>query len=66
MCGEDIQEKMKCNWKKYLPTILSLCSDTPCSTDHLKALTILDKKLRTPSMGAKVAGAFKCYPVSIV
>ncbi len=61
----DINSKLH----EYIPAILAMSEDT---SDHeiadssIQALKVIDRKLRTSNMGSKAAGAFTCYPVSII
>ncbi len=71
MCGDDIHDKIKKNWLKYIPAILAMSEEDTSDheitdSSHLQALKVIDRKLRTSNMGSKAAGAFTCYPVSII
>ena len=67
MRGEDVVEKIRQTWTKYMYVELEQgsASETPVSADT-KALMVIDKKLRAPGVGAKSQAAFTFYTVSTV
>ena len=68
MCGEEIVKQSKENWKSYIPRLLELGNeDSTLPVENvdagLKALVILDSKLRTSGLAAKYPGAFTLHLV---
>ena len=68
MCGKGSIEKIQQNWSKYVPKILEMeqgCSEIMDEEGHLKALQILDRKLRSGGAAHRASAAFSIYEVKL-
>ena len=73
MCGEDIIQKIKESWAKYVTIILQVGEHgKPTAVSELteeasyKALVTIGKQLRSAGAGSKAAAGYTLYPVSNV
>lgn len=65
-CGDDIITKIKENWKKIVPKLLELRTDTDSAKEQeVNALLIMDKELRASGTAAKAPAVFSFHEVRI-